>query len=63
MHNARRDSLSLTSIHAAVVKFLTYQFHRANLRLGQRLDVAGLGDRDIAVTENRLNFFVWPPST
>jgi len=34
------------------------KIHRRNLRFGQSLDVAGLSDLDVAVTQNRLDLFV-----
>ena len=45
-------------VHSAVLEFFSHQVHRGNLRFCQGLDVAGLRDRDVAVTENRLNFSV-----
>lgn len=45
-------------VYEAVFKLFAHQVHRGNLRFGQSLDVARLSDRDVAVTENRLDPFV-----
>jgi hypothetical protein len=43
----------------AVFVLFPHQVHRGNLRFSQSFNVAGLSDGDVAVTENRLSFFVW----
>src|SRR5260370_10508859 len=43
---------------SAVFELFSHQIHRGNLRFRQSFDVTGLSDRDVAVTENRLDLFV-----
>ena len=56
-YGATCENLS-SLVYETVFELFSCQIHRRNLRFGQSLDVAGLSDLDVAVTQNRLDLFV-----